>query len=324
MPPTIQALLAARLDQLEPSERGVLERGSVEGRVFHRGAVQALAPEEPQVTELPHQPRAQGAGPPGHAAASRRGRLPLPSPADPRRRLRGAAEGDPRRAARALRRLAGRARADLVELDEILGYHLEQAHRYRVGARTARTNEGSQLGAPRGGATAGRGTTGGRRPRGHGRGREPARAGERASARETTPIGCDAQPDLASALIETGALARAERCPAGGDRERARRTADERIEARALLALAYLRLQTDPALAMEGVRAETERLIAVFERLGDDRGLARAWRELGKVRMWLGRCEAGTEALRALARPSPSAPATGGSDGAPSSGSSSA
>ena len=48
VPPTIQALLAARLDQLDPAERGVLERGSVEGRVFHRGAVQALAPEELQ------------------------------------------------------------------------------------------------------------------------------------------------------------------------------------------------------------------------------------------------------------------------------------
>jgi class 3 adenylate cyclase len=49
VPPTIQALLAARLDQLEPSERRVLERGSVEGRVFHQSAVQALAPEETQV-----------------------------------------------------------------------------------------------------------------------------------------------------------------------------------------------------------------------------------------------------------------------------------
>ena len=39
VPPTIQALLAARLDQLDPTERVVLERGSVEGRVFHRGAV---------------------------------------------------------------------------------------------------------------------------------------------------------------------------------------------------------------------------------------------------------------------------------------------
>ena len=50
VPPTIQALLAARLDQLELHERDVLQCGSVEGRVFHLGAVQALAPEEPQVT----------------------------------------------------------------------------------------------------------------------------------------------------------------------------------------------------------------------------------------------------------------------------------
>src|SRR5581483_9453261 len=48
VPPTIQALLAARLDQLDPTERDVLQRGAVEGRVFHRGAVQALAPNEPQ------------------------------------------------------------------------------------------------------------------------------------------------------------------------------------------------------------------------------------------------------------------------------------
>ena len=43
VPPTIQALLAARLDQLDPAERAVLERGSVEGHVFHQSAVQALA-----------------------------------------------------------------------------------------------------------------------------------------------------------------------------------------------------------------------------------------------------------------------------------------
>ena len=33
VPPTIQALLAARLDQLEPEERIVLERGSIEGEI---------------------------------------------------------------------------------------------------------------------------------------------------------------------------------------------------------------------------------------------------------------------------------------------------
>jgi len=49
VPPTIHALLAARLDQLDTAERSVLERGSVEGQVFHRGAVVALAPEETPV-----------------------------------------------------------------------------------------------------------------------------------------------------------------------------------------------------------------------------------------------------------------------------------
>src|SRR5438477_12785652 len=50
VPPTLRALLAARLDQLGESERLVLERGAVEGELFHRGAVQALAPEETEVT----------------------------------------------------------------------------------------------------------------------------------------------------------------------------------------------------------------------------------------------------------------------------------
>ena len=50
VPPTLRALLAARLDQLEPPERAVLERGAIEGELFHRGAVQALSPEETQIT----------------------------------------------------------------------------------------------------------------------------------------------------------------------------------------------------------------------------------------------------------------------------------
>src|SRR5262249_36332070 len=50
VPATLRALLAARLDQLEQSERTVLERGAIEGELFHRGAVKALAPEETEVT----------------------------------------------------------------------------------------------------------------------------------------------------------------------------------------------------------------------------------------------------------------------------------
>ena len=43
IPATIQALLAARIDRLEPGERAVLQRASVEGRLFHRGAVARAA-----------------------------------------------------------------------------------------------------------------------------------------------------------------------------------------------------------------------------------------------------------------------------------------
>src|SRR5262249_56920545 len=56
VPPTLKALLTARLDQLDEPERRVLERGSVEGELFHRGAVQALAPGEPQGTPRLNRP----------------------------------------------------------------------------------------------------------------------------------------------------------------------------------------------------------------------------------------------------------------------------
>jgi class 3 adenylate cyclase/tetratricopeptide (TPR) repeat protein len=42
VPPTIQALMAARLDRLDGEERRVVESASVEGRVFHQSALAAL------------------------------------------------------------------------------------------------------------------------------------------------------------------------------------------------------------------------------------------------------------------------------------------
>ena len=132
MPPTLKALLAARLDQLDEAERRVLERGSVEGEIFHRGAVQALAPEETQVTtrlaalvrhQLIRPDRAQLAGDDGY-----RFRHLL---------IRDAAYDALPKAVRAdlHARFAdwldehGQA---LVERDEIVGYHLEQAARYQA------------------------------------------------------------------------------------------------------------------------------------------------------------------------------------------------
>src|SRR5262249_8992998 len=46
VPPTIQALIAARIGQLTPTERSLLQRASVEGAVFHVGAVAHMSAEE--------------------------------------------------------------------------------------------------------------------------------------------------------------------------------------------------------------------------------------------------------------------------------------
>jgi hypothetical protein len=76
-PPTIQALLAARLDQLEPSERHVLERGSVEERFSTGRGSRASSRTRPRSTVGSSRSCARTSS--GRSSASwRRGRLPLP------------------------------------------------------------------------------------------------------------------------------------------------------------------------------------------------------------------------------------------------------
>jgi class 3 adenylate cyclase len=130
VPASLRALLAARLDQLDEPERRVLERGAVEGELFHRGTVQALAPEETEVT-------------PRLAALVRRDLVSPDTPVLPREDayrfrhllIRDTAYDALPKATRAElhRRFAEWLQEhgeSLVELDEILGYHLEQAARY--------------------------------------------------------------------------------------------------------------------------------------------------------------------------------------------------
>ena len=132
VPPTLRALLAARLDQLDTAERSVLERGAVEGEVFHRGAVQALTSNEIQVT-------------PRLAALVRRALIRSDTTqlqgedAFCFRHLliRDAAYDALPKATRAdlHQRFAAWLEehgAELVELDEILAYHLEQTYTYRA------------------------------------------------------------------------------------------------------------------------------------------------------------------------------------------------
>jgi class 3 adenylate cyclase/tetratricopeptide (TPR) repeat protein len=132
IPPTLQALLAARIDGLASGERAVLECGSVEGRVFHRGGVAHLVPE----TER------SGVG--AELLTLVRKELIRPDraavPGDDAFRfghvlIRDAAyDAMPKRQRAALHEefadwLASRL-GDAAP-DEIVGYHLEQAARYR-------------------------------------------------------------------------------------------------------------------------------------------------------------------------------------------------
>ena len=65
VPETVQAVLAARLDRLEPLERSVLQRAAVIGQVFWWGAVADLTPPEDQqdVAGIAAGARAEGADP---------------------------------------------------------------------------------------------------------------------------------------------------------------------------------------------------------------------------------------------------------------------
>jgi class 3 adenylate cyclase/tetratricopeptide (TPR) repeat protein len=49
LPPTVRALLAARVDRLQPAERIVLERAAIQGEVFDRATVAALVGEQAQI-----------------------------------------------------------------------------------------------------------------------------------------------------------------------------------------------------------------------------------------------------------------------------------
>jgi class 3 adenylate cyclase len=130
LPPTIHAVLQARLDTLDERERSVIERGAVEGKVFHRGAVTALAPESLREDV------------PGRLLSLVRKELVRPDrtqiAGDDAFRFRHllirdtAYEALPKAIRAELHERFAEwlaAHGELLELDEIVGYHFEQAAR---------------------------------------------------------------------------------------------------------------------------------------------------------------------------------------------------
>jgi len=273
VPPTIEALLAARLDRLPTGERDLLERASVEGLVFHRGAVTAL---------LPADDRAEAGT---HLLSAIRRNLVRPQPADlpgedgfrfVHALVRDAVYGSMPKELRAQLHerfadwLDARAGA-LLEPDEVLGYHLEQAARCQ--RELGRPDDGLAERAGERLAAAGR--------RALWRGDDRAAASLLGRALELTrPVRLDIhlEVDFAYAVglsAPQRAAAIAEAAVAG-----ARAAGDEPGEALALVARADHGLYTGES-DVDELEALARAAIPVLEGVGDHAGLARVWKALG-------------------------------------------
>jgi predicted ATPase/class 3 adenylate cyclase len=295
VPPTVQALIAARLDRLTPLERAVLERAAIIGKVFATASIRSLASEE-----------LSGKVDEGIRALLRKD-LIRPDRGD-------LGEEDSYRFRHLLVRdavydaMPKELRADLHEgfadwlereagsageLDEFVGYHLEQSYRYQEELGPI-DDAGNAIGA-----RAGRHLlTAGERALGRG----DVAAAERLLVRAMALLPADdpgalsAMPSLGQALYYGGHL---ERTLEFLD-EAAVRAADARadtIGARVAIHRALVRTHFGPEFAMGAGLAEIESQMAVLETAGDDLGLAEGWSTIGVFRFWLGDGAGSMEAL---------------------------
>jgi class 3 adenylate cyclase/tetratricopeptide (TPR) repeat protein len=285
VPPTIAALLATRLDRLSGEERAVIQRASVVGKVFFGGAVAALTSSPERSAVL------------GHVLSLVRKELVRPDrttlPGEDAFRFRhllirdAAYESTPKEARADLHErfadwLEGMAGERVEEQEEILGYHLEQARRYRleVGQEDER---GRELGR-RGGrhlSAAGR--------RAAARGDMGAAASLLGRAAGLLPSGhrdrLTLLPELGWVLIEAGPFEEAGRILREAIEE-AEAAGDRVIEAHARMAEVMRRVYSDPEGTGEEAARVANELIPVLEEAGDDLGLARAYR-LRSTAPWL-------------------------------------
>jgi len=292
VPPTIQALLQARIDSLGGDIRVVLERGAVEGEVFHRTTVAELVPDgsRPDLD--------------AHLASLVRRELIRPErsliPGEDAYRfrhllIRDAAYGAMPKELRA--RLHERLAtwlgdADLgstFESDDILGYHLEQAFRLRAELGRAGPVE-DELAARAGSrlVAAGRAAAG----------RADSHAAASLLQRGVDLLG-HGDPTRLEALVELAfahqRLGELERTDAilHATIDEAREAEDERIEGRARLAFNSLLTRVDPDASVEDELAQALEIARSFERSGDLANLARAYAEIGMCRFMMGHAAEG-------------------------------
>ena len=272
VPATIQSLLAARLDRLGPGERAYIERAAVIGREFWPAAIVDLLPAEGQPSAGEHL-----------RALVRRGLI------HPDRSIL-AGEEQLRFHHILIRDVAYHTtpmsvRADLHErfadwlarrgeqYDEFTGYHLEQAFRLRGEVR--RTDaEAFELAARAADHLASAGRRAALRGEANAAVSLLGRSADLfAAAGRTRP---DVLLDFGHALNESGDFPKAERTLEAA-LDQAEDLGEEGLSARVRIELSYWRSHVDPAGGVKNMQAVAEAAIAVFERLGDESGLARAW-----------------------------------------------
>jgi class 3 adenylate cyclase/tetratricopeptide (TPR) repeat protein len=295
VPSTIEALLSARLDTLPDEEREQLEHASVVGLEFEWEALAQLAQ--------------AGRRPPGALLfALVRKELIRPHEAIPDTfRFRHMLIRDA-----AYDRIAKQTRADLherfanwlegrdEEFDEIVGYHLEQAHRALVelGPPTDRVRKLAERAAERLAASGLRGNA-----------RGDTQAAATLLERATSLLPADDRrrlsllPTLGRALREIGQMERADKVLAEAV-ERGLAGGERGIAADAGVALSDLRFHrtAQTGVRRDDVLREVDTAIQVFEELGDEAGLARAFTLGGKLRFWGGEAAAALEDLERAAR----------------------
>lgn len=280
-PPTIQALVSARLERLPPEELALIQRASVVGKSFSLGAVRALTPE----------PEREGIG--RRLQVLVRKELIVPEPGGPGgedallfRHLtiqEAAYQAIPKEVRAELHELAASwvegEEAAGAEFDEIVAHHLEQAYRWRteVGPPDERTRALADRAVEQLSA-AGR--------RAFARGDIPAVVQLLPRAVALVPGDHPARPgllaDLGQALMEHGELERADEVLTEAVRN-AVALGDRSADATARLTRLLVRLSIHPEDTIDGVRAEVDKVAPIFEELGDERGLARVARLRAEV-----------------------------------------
>jgi class 3 adenylate cyclase/tetratricopeptide (TPR) repeat protein len=281
-PSSIQSLLAARIEQLPETERSILQRASIVGKSFWWGAVVDLSPlgERPRIG-----PRLQDLVRKGMIRPEQSTLAGQDAFRFRHILIRDAAYHSLPKAVRAElhERLAGWIEATagdrIGENEEILAYHLEQAARYRVelGRPDASTDDLIDRASA---ALAGVGRRAG------GRGDISAARSLLGRASELLPDDDPRRlalvPELGQALMETGELARAERM-LGDALDRAGESGDRGLEAHVQIVALLLKEFTEPEHRSEEALETLGSVIPVLEELGDDLGLARAYRLMGDV-----------------------------------------